>query len=403
MRKYRFKVRDIDNRILKGQINASSEAELLQILKNHQYLVVSYHLVKEKTFFKLTIQSKVSSLAIAKMCQNLAILIKAGLDIVKALKVVNESMDDKYLKKIINEIMVLLQKGRMLSDILLLYPKVFPVLMVNMIKLAETGGNLSETLDYLAKFYQKDSLLKQKVKTSLIYPVILTTICLTIFIILMTVVVPQFGDAFNSMNIEIPKMTKMVIGLSNFIRNYLLYLIILFLLVGLIIYKTFHTKRGRLCLDWLKLKMPVVKTIHSWSVTTSFTRSFAMLCANGVLPNNAVKIISNLIENQILAKRMCIVNAEINRGQTVSDALASANYFPKMLIEMLSVGEKAGNILSVLKVCSDYYDEQSQNALSKLTSILEPILILMISVIVLLVMISVMIPMMEIMNQVSGG
>ena len=402
MNKYRFKVRDSDNRIIKGELSASSEPELLQILKNHQYLVVSYRIVKEQSFFKLVIRTKVNPLTIAKMCQSLSILIKAGMNIVKSLEIVNESTSDKYFKKIIKEIITLLKKGQMLSDILVKYPKVFPVLIVNMIKLAEAGGNLGETFAYLAEYYQKDTLLKQKIKGSLIYPIILSVMCLGIFAILMTVVVPQFGDAFISMNLEIPKMTQVIMNLSLFIRKNIIYLLIIILLLGLITYRAFQTKRGRVFKDWLKLKVPIVKKINSWSITTSFTRSFMMLCASGVLPSNAVKIVSNLLENQILVKRMRLVNAEINRGQTVSDALATLNYFPKMLIEMLAVGENAGNILSVLKVCTEYYDEQSRNGLSKLTSILEPILILMISIIVLLVMIAVLIPMMEIMNQVSG-
>lgn len=397
MDKYKYKIKTSSGDIVKDIMYAENIDELNRLISSTGSTLISY---KKYTPKKEIFVRKIKSEKLGILCQQLSIMMRSGLSIVKSISTILDSISDAYLKKVLLEIVKDLQMGVNFSSCLEKYSDYFPNLFIMMIRVAEISGNMIEVLEYLRKYYMNEHTLKQKVVSSMIYPIILFSVTIIIFFALMLFIIPQFETTFlNISSSDMPFITKIIFGLSHFFRNYLL-IILLVILVLVLILLFFINKKNSKFKDWLKLKTPIIGKINKWVITSRFIRSLSMMYHNGISLTDAFVESSKIINNKCLKDKMDNVINNIMKGRSIALSLREIKFFPTMFVEMIAIGENTNHIGEVFKVLADYYDSESDASISKITSFLEPVIIIIIAIIVSLVIIAIFIPMFSMMDSV---
>ena len=335
--------------------------------------------------------------------RQLATLVDAGLPLLRGLRVLEKQERSVALKKIIGELATAIEGGSTFSEALAQHPKVFNRLFVNMVKAGELGGVLEVVLKRLAEFSEKAQKIKGKVKAALFYPVAVLIVAVGIMIMLMTFVVPKFKDVFGGMGIELPGFTVFVLAVSDFIKNNIVLTMIIlasFVVVFLLFIKT---KFGRLNWDKFKLIMPPTGQVVSKVAISRFTRTLGTLVSSGVPILQALTIVKETAGNVIIANAVARVHESVKEGETITAPLEASRVFPPMVISMVDVGEQTGALPEMLLKIADNYDEEVDNAVAAMTSLLEPIVIVFLAVIVGSIVIAMFLPLIKMITEMSGG
>lgn len=384
-----------DKKVLRSEVKVNNFNEFEQLLRNNAIELIDYKIINKGNKIK---QSKISMIEISNFSDKLSILLKSGLSLDKALTIVGLTIKKVGFKKIIDDIIKVINIGCTFSSALSKYNQVFPSMYISMIQIAEKVGNLPDTLNYLSKYYLKEHKLKQKISNALIYPKILFAIASIIFIMLVTFIIPKFEVIMESMNItDMPNSTKIIFNCSNFIRKNFLYILLAIGIICLII-EIVIRKRKSVFKDYLKVNFPIIKKINRTIITSQFTQSLLMLYTNGLSIVRSFIDSVQLINNEFLKKKMAVSIQKVLKGSTLSSALSQNKFFPKMMIDMIEVGEQSANLDYILSNISEYYAEEANIMLSKISQIIEPVIIMIMALIVCFVIISIFIPMFGVMN-----
>jgi type IV pilus assembly protein PilC len=349
------------------------------------------------------LSGKVKSKVLTSFTRQLATLVDAGLPLLRGLRVLEKQERHPTLKRILGELATSIEGGSTFSEALAQHPKVFNRLFVNMVKAGELGGVLEVVLNRLSEFMEKAQKIKGKVIAAMFYPTAVMTVAVVILLVLMVVVVPKFKTIFADMleGAGLPGFTLFVLAISDAIANNIL--ATLGVVIGFfILLKIFSkTKFGRRILDKLKLNMPVLGPVFSKVAISRFSRTLGTLVSSGVPILQALTIVKETSGNVVVSNAVALVHESVKEGETITAPLEASNVFPPMVISMVDVGEQTGALPEMLMKIADNYDDEVDNAVSAMTSLLEPIMIVFLAVIVGSIVIAMFLPLIKLMEGVG--
>jgi len=375
----------------KGEISAKSREEVLSLLRKQNILATS---IKPKGgvslggFFEPGVKEK----DLAVFTRQFATMIDAGLPLVQCLEILSAQTENPTLAKVIGDVRQDVEGGATYADALRKHPKAFDDLYVNMVAAGEAGGILDAILNRLAKHIEKAMKLKKQIKSAMVYPGVIVTVAVGVIAILMVWVIPVFGKLFSDFGGALPGPTQIVISASNFMKSYF-YMIIL--IIGAIIYllrRFYKTQTGRHAMDKFALALPVFGDLIRKAAVAKFTRTLGTLISSGVPILEGLIIVAKTAGNKIIEEALLKARQSISEGKTVSEPLGQAKVFPPMVIQMIAVGETTGALDAMLGKIADFYDEEVDAAVSALTSLLEPMLMVFLGVVIGFIVIAMYLP-----------
>jgi type IV pilus assembly protein PilC len=329
-------------------------------------------------------RKKVKSKILMIFTRQLATLIDSGLPLLRSLNVLEKQERDKVLKKTINNLADSVQGGSTFSDALALHPRIFNDLYVNMVKAGEVGGVLELVLNRLSEFQEKAAKIKNKVLSAMVYPIIVMTMAVGIMSFLLVFIVPRFEAIFHDLlgDKPLPPVTQFVLAVSNFMKNHGLVLLAAVVAIVFLYNLIGRTRRGRFAIDTFKLRMPLFGNLNRKTAISRFARTLGTLVTSGVPILQALNITRETAGNAAIARAIARVHDSVKEGESIVQPLEASKEFPPMVASMIDVGEETGKLPEMLLKIADVYDDEVDNAVAALTSMLEPIMIVFLAVIV---------------------
>jgi type IV pilus assembly protein PilC len=388
-------------RELKNTVEATSEQAAIATLLNRNLLVVE---IREKTIRRgQTKGGKVSLNDLVVFTRQLATMIDAGIAIVQSLQALAEQTPNKVMRDVIRDVCSRVESGESFSEALARHPKAFNRLYISMVGAGEKGGLLAEILSRLATYLENTERLRKKVKTALMYPTVVTVVAIVITVFLLVRVIPTFKEVYTGFGAKLPAPTEFMIGVSEIVQHYLLYLIVG---AGAGVWGWLYfikTKQGREFWDKHRIKLPIFGVIAHKICLARFTRTLASLIRSGVPILEVLQIVSATVGNVVMEKAIKTAATDIERGEGISAALSKNPVFPSMIIRMMSAGEQTGNIDTMLERVANFLDEEIEATLSGLMSLIEPLLIVFLGVVIGGMVICMFLPIFNLANIVNGG
>jgi type IV pilus assembly protein PilC len=388
-------------REIRNTVDAASEQAAIAALLNRNLLVLS---IQERVGKKgKTKGGRVALADLVVFTRQLATMIDAGIAIVQALQALGDQSPNKVMRDTIKDVCTRVESGESFSEALAKHPKAFNKLYVSMVQAGEKGGLLAEILARLATYLENTERLRKKVKTSLMYPSAVTTVAICITIFLLVKVIPVFKDIYTGFGAPLPGPTQFLMAISDIVKKGLPLIIVggVGAVYGWLYF--IKTPKGRDFWDQKRIKLPVFGQIAHKICLVRFTRTLSSLVRSGVPILEVLQIVSQTVGNTVLEKAIKTAATDIERGESISGALAKHPVFPSMIIRMLTAGEQTGNIDTMLERVSDFLDEEIENTLSGLMSLIEPLLIVVLGVVIGGMVICMFLPIFNLANIVNGG
>jgi type IV pilus assembly protein PilC len=365
-----------------GTLKADSEAILRATLRKDGIIITK--VVEKKggeKAEKYNANKKIKPLAVVLFTRQLATMITSGLPLVQSLDILSNQIEDKNLRGIVREIKAKIEGGSRFADALRDYPKCFDELYVNLVVAGEEGGMLDTVLNRLAIYMEKIEKLKKKIKSAMIYPISIIVVAIGVVMVLLIFVIPVFEGMFKDMGAELPAPTQIVINLSKFVKSYIIHMIIA-LGIGVFLFRRYYrTESGRRSVDRLVLKVPVFGVLALKSSVARVTRTLSTLLSSGVAILESLVIVARVAKNKIIEDALIVARARISEGKSMSEPLQDSGIFPPMVVQMVQVGESTGALDNMLNKIADFYEEDVDNLVTNLTSLMEPIIMMFLGVI----------------------
>ena len=396
---FTYKGKTLAGTLVSGELKTKNRAELERTLRSKKILVTSVS--TKPSQINLRIGTGIKKVHISRFTRQFATMIGAGLPMVQCLEILSQQMEAAELRRVIGEVKESVQAGTTLAEALSRHKKVFDDLYVNMVDAGEIGGALDIILVRLAIYREKADALARKVKGAMIYPAVVMTVAIAVTFIMLTYIVPIFAKMFAGLGAELPAPTQFILSLSAFLRAN--FLTGLGLLVGLIIaYKYYSkTQSGRLNIDRVKLKLPLLGDLIRKSAIARFSRTLSTLISSGVSILDALDITARTSGNRVIHDAIKKSILSIAEGETITQPLKESKVFPPMVVQMISVGEKTGGLDEMLSKIADFYDEEVDAAVAALTSVIEPVIIVFMGIVIGGILIAMYLPMFDIIGQIS--
>lgn len=357
----------------KGELEAPDENSALAQLRR---LRIDNVKIKEKPKDLLEsipiFQPKVTGKDVVIFTRQLSTMIDAGLPLVQCLQILGKQQSNTTFKRIINEIQVDVETGTTLADSMRKHPKVFDNLYSNMIEAGELGGILDTILSRLAVFKEKAMALQKKIKGAMTYPAICLGISLIILVVILVFVVPVFDKMFQEFGSALPAPTQMVVNMSNFFKSNFFLIVIVAVVISWIVKRIYNTEKGRLKIDALLLKSPVIGTLLRRVAVSKFTRTLSTMLQSGVPILEALQVVGRTSGNKVIERAVFRVADSIAEGRPIAEPLEESGVFPNMVVQMINVGESVGALDTMLEKIADFYDEEVDQAVENLTAMIEP-------------------------------
>jgi type IV pilus assembly protein PilC len=387
-------------REIHSSVEAATEQAAIAALLNRNMLVLS---IQEKVGRQgRTSGGRVALADMVIFTRQLATMIDAGLAMVQSLQALAEQTTNKVMRDVIHDVCTRVESGDSFSEALAKHPKAFSRLYICMVAAGEQGGLLAEILARLATYLETTARLRKKIKSAMMYPAVVSVVAVLITIFLLIKVVPVFGEIFASFGAKLPAPTAYLIMLSNIVKHYLIFIL---LAGGGVVYGWLYfikTPAGRLFWDSRRIKLPIFGSIAHKICLARFTRTFSSLVRSGVPILEVLQIVSQTVGNVVMEKAIKTAASDIERGESISAALAKHPIFPTMVVRMVTAGEQTGKIDNMLERISDFLDEEIETTLSGLTSMIEPILIVFLGVVVGGMVICMFLPLFKLPEIVGG-
>lgn len=397
-----YKAYDRAGKLLKGIVEADTQKTARQKLKKQGLMVTE---MVEKTAAKPSsggqipfIGGRVSVSDIALLTRQLASLVKANIPLVEALSALVDQTENERLKVALAQVRQDVNEGSSLAKATGAHPKVFDTIFVNMIEAGESSGTLSLVLLKLADLKEAQMRLRSKVRGAMTYPVIMLTVAVVMMLVIFTAVIPKLSKVFESMNKPMPAITRFLISVSDFIVSWWPILALLAFGAGVMFSRYISSKKGRPKWDQFKLKMPVMGPLVRMVAVTRFASTMSTLLSSGVPILTSMTIARNLVDNAPIAAAISSARENITEGQSIAEPLRKSGEFPPMMIHMISIGEKTGELPDMLKNVAVTYEDQVNARVEQMTSLLEPIMIVGMGLMVGFIVISVLLPLMDMTN-----
>ena len=369
------------NEVQKGEMDAASEEA---VRNNLTRLKITPSKIKKKSkdlFENVTfLQPKIKGADVILLARQFSTMIDAGLPIIQCLDILYTQQANTTFRKMLKNIKESVEGGATLAEALKKFPKQFDDLFVNMIAAGEAGGILDAILRRLAAYMEKAAKLKAKVKGAMTYPIVTLFIAVLVLAVILIFVIPVFEEMFADFGRELPMATKVVVAMSDMVKSKVVYIIIA-IVIFVFAYKKFSsTDKGRAVIDDLVLKFPVFGDLLRKVAVSKFTRTMGTMLASGVAILEALDIVAKTAGNKTIEKAIYDVRSGISEGRTMADPLQEAGVFPPMVCQMISVGESTGALDAMLEKIADFYDEEVDQAVENLTSLIEPFMLVFLGV-----------------------
>ncbi len=394
MQKYSYVALDPDGKTLKGTLIAQSDEEVKQFVTKSGNYCLSYNKLKDESQGQKPLALK----DIVSFCQQLSAILKAGLPLSTALEMLYGKTEKGTLKLTIGNLYEMVEKGNSLSEALAKQGRAFPPIMLNMVKAGEMSGDLDVTLNKLSDHFEKDVKLKNQIKGALRYPKMLSLVLVVVIILLVTWLLPKMTSSYDQDSL--PGTTKFLLGMSDFILANWVWILIIVVVLIVAVPMIKRVPKVRYKIDKLKLTMPKVGKLMRSVYTARFARNLATLYDSGIQLVEAISMATAIVDNSYITEQMDNALYKVKKGDSMSKALGSTNVFDPLLTAMLYVGEESGVLSEVLLKVADYFDEESENATTALTAMLEPAITVVMAGVVGFVILSVVQPMFGSMNNV---
>lgn len=395
---FEYKGKTLAGAPVQGSLKAKSREDLERVLRQNRILVSQ--ISKRAPEINIKFGTGIKRIDISRFTRQFATMIGAGLPMVQCLEILASQSESKELAKVIFSVKEAVQGGATLADALGRHPKVFDYLYTNMVQAGEIGGALDAILIRLAVYREKADRLIRKVKGAMVYPTVIVLVAIGVTFGMLTFIVPVFAKMFSGLNAELPMPTQYVMAISNFLQSNLLYLLMgTGGMTGVFLWWK-KTPAGALVYDKFMIKTPIFGTLIRKSAVARFTRTLGTLLSSGVSIIEAMEITAKTAGNLVIANAINKSVLAIAEGDTITGPLRDSGVFPPMVTQMISVGEKTGGLDEMLNKIADFYDEEVDEAVTALTSIIEPVIIVLMGVVIGGILIAMYLPMFDIIGKI---
>jgi type IV pilus assembly protein PilC len=386
-----YKARDQLGKAVQGRMEAKSKEELVDKLHRMGYMTTK--VVEIPKGFKIDFEKyrRIDPQDIIMFNLQLSNMINAGINILRSLDIIGKQIENRKFKEIVEDVKRNVEAGESFSQALSKYPKVFPPIFVSMVKAGEASGRLDVILKRYSDFFEYQLNLKQKIKGILLYPTILFFAGIAVTLFMVSFVVPKFAQIFLKIGMKLPLLTLILYKVGMIIKNFWL-IIILSVIAIWIVLKYYVSSRGKIYLDKFKLKLPLFGALYRKISISRFARTFSTLLKSGVPILESLEIVKEVVGNEILKRTLENVKRSLEKGEKISESLKVSKEFPLDVIQMISAGEETGNLDEMLNKISDFYDLSWNYTIKKLTSLIEPFLLLLMGGLVGFIMASLLLP-----------
>jgi type IV pilus assembly protein PilC len=395
---FKFSALNSEDEIVESLIQAEDKEKAEEKLRLRGYKEIEIKNEKKSLVWK----GGVTSRDLAVMCRQMSAVMISDMSILDGLLLVCEQTDSTALEAAVSNVYdnIMGTEHMQLSESMRT-EKAFPSYMVNLIAIGETSGNLDEVFLQLAIYYEKNGRIRQKIRTAVTYPILLTVLMIWVIGLLIIRILPMFETMLTSMGGELPAITRGFLNMSSFFTSFGFYLLLAIAAIILFLIWWAGTPSGKKVFDRIKLSLPGVALLYKRLMTSKFARFMAMMLDSGIPINESLEKLSDLLENSYVSEKIAQASENIKEGKTLSAAVREIGVFPPMLLRMLTVGERTGKLGEMLKKSANFYDEDVDEALTRLTSVIEPVLIIILSIIVGVILLSIMLPLINIMRIVG--
>ena len=364
-----------------GEIEAPDRTSAVGELRKRAILVTK---IQERSGGKSPSKAggKVKDKEMAIFTRQFSTMIDAGLPLVQCLNILAEQSESKNLRDVTGRVARSVEQGSTLADSLRRHPRAFDDLFTNMVEVGESGGILDVVFQRLAAYIEKAAALKRKVKGAMIYPASIMGVAALVVIFMLTFVIPTFTKMFKDLGADLPLPTQVVVWLSEFVRTYILLIIAAVFGCVFALRAYYRTEKGQATIDALLLKVPVMGTLIRKVAVARFTRTLGTLVSSGVPILEGLRITARTAGNKVVEKAVLQCRAAVTAGKTLAEPLKASGVFPPMVIQMISVGEQTGALDAMLSKIADFYDDEVDVAVSSMTALLEPIMIVVLGVLI---------------------
>jgi type IV pilus assembly protein PilC len=403
--KFSYKALSQDGKTIAGSAEAANRDAMIALLGRQKLHPLIINAEKEHGFNFTIAKQKVRLQDLVIFTRQLSTMISAGVPLVKALDTLGADTDSKYLRTIITSVTKDVEAGMPLATAFAKYPRVFSRVYVNMVKAGESGGILDEILKRLATQVEQDASIKKKIRSAMAYPTVISIVTFVAFFGIMIFIMPKISNILTGLagpNAKLPIYTQILLDISKFMQKNALFLILGFIVVMFLLVRYIRSPKGRYKMNYLMLRMPIIKVVTTKIAVARFSRTFASLMSAGVSVLDALEVTGGAVGNLVIEDELKKASEAVRNGHPLSEPLGQSKYFPPIVSQMLAVGEETGQIDTVLVKVADFYDEEVAAVINSLASIIEPVMIVVLGGVVGLIAASVMGPIASLSKNVAN-
>lgn len=398
-----FKYRAIteEGEVKIGEYFAKDKKEFLDLIKEKGYYLLKVKEIKEKNKINFFFIKKVKIKDIAIFSRQFYTMLDAGSTILNCIEILKSQTENKRIKEALIYVEDSVKKGDTLSEAMKKENRIFPQLLINMIEVGEKSGELDIILKRMSQYYEKENKINNKVKGAMIYPIILAIVSVGVIGFIVSFIFPTFIEVFTTNNVELPSITKGLLSISAVISNHYIKILIGFVITIIVMKRFLKSHRGTFISNKFKLRIPIVRKINEKIIVSRFTRTLSTVLSSGISLIEALNITAKVVGNKIIEDNIYKVREKVIKGGGLSNPLKESGFFPPMLCSMISIGEESGSLDSILDKTADFYDEELEVAIYQFTTLLEPLMIVIMGLIVGIMIVSIMLPMFNMYNSIQ--
>ncbi len=397
---FEYTARNAKGDIVRDKLDAATKDDVIAQLRRNRLQVVRVDEAKAGGR-RFTLGGAITTRDVVILTRQFATMINAGLPLVQALDILAQQTENKALAEVTRNVVYDVESGHTLADALRKHPKAFSDLYVNMVAAGEAGGILDTILLRLAQFLEKNDAIIRKVKGAMVYPAVILSVAVIAIAVLLIFVIPTFETMFASVNLELPLPTRIVIGASNILQHYWWAILGIIAFIAFAVVRWYKTPAGRLQIDGLLLRLPVLGDLIRKSAVSRFTRTLGTLISSGVSILEGLEITARTAGNMVVHNAVMESRASIAGGETIAAPLQKSKVFPPMVISMIAVGEQTGGLDEMLSKIADFYDDEVDAAVATLLSLMEPVMIVVLGVVVGGMVVAMYLPIFDMVNAVQ--
>jgi len=393
--KFKYRVMNSDGEKVEGSYEADSKDEVIDFISGNGYYPLMIEEISESAKIEINFNSKVKLKDLSVFCRQFYTMLNAGVPILTCLDILSNQIENKKLRQATKEINEEVEKGGVLSDAMRKHKDVFPDLLVSLVASGEASGNLDAIMLRMAIHYEKENKITNKVTGALIYPMILGMVSIGSVVFILTYVMPTFTEIFKQSGTVLPWSTRLLLGLSDGIKNNWIAIIIVIIISAYGLNIFFKSDQGILISSNLKLKLPILKKLNQMIIVSRFTRTLSTLIASGLPLIEALKIVSEVTGNKIAENALLKIRDKVMRGESLYSSMVESEIFPGMLYSMVKIGEETGSLDDILNKTADFYDDELDSIIQTSVALMEPILIVVMGLVIGFMVMSIMMPMFD--------